>query len=204
MFTSQSIYEITGAFDHHAIRQKRLPGGLGMGELETSALTTMVLDFAGVDAFGHIVTAIGDKLEAAFFHEVELESYREGTAVVYVNGIAFKLGLSKHFGEGFGDEEEWICECVRNTRLPCPTLNNVFVNCVLFQDEDLLKVVARMYTHMMHNAGCNVCGVLIDASDIYCQGCCKYWNETGCITCLGKVGKLEDGEHQACKRRRLE
>jgi hypothetical protein len=198
MFTSQSIDEVKAAFDHHAIRQKILPGGLGMGELEIEVLATMVTDFAEFDAYGSTIESLTVQLLW------RLQEYHVDCFIDFeMNGKNFRLCIHEVTEDDL-DEDEADGPAGWNVLVLSPLLPHE-ENVLMCWGGTPTSAVKTAFDAMQENEVCQACGNLLQfAHRSYCKFCSRHWNDKGCLTCLGKVGKLEDGEHRACKRRRLE
>jgi hypothetical protein len=199
MFTAQSIDEVKAAFDHHAIRQKILPGGLGMGELEIEVLATMVTDFAGNDAYGSTIESLESQL---LENENGIANHYDVFVNFKLNDKVFKLNIVEitddEIEDGISDGLPGWKVIIRSPDLP------IGLNILKVWGGTPTSAVKSAFDAMQENEVCQACGNLLQCGyRSYCEFCSRHWNDKGCITCLGKVGKLEDGEHQACKRRRI-
>ena len=73
-----------------------------------------------------------------------------------------------------------------------------------FDRDDLFAAVLFMAAVVRRDDCCPICSrILYLESELYCRECKNHFNEPGCKTCKRPFGKLEDGEHPVCKKRRL-
>ena len=189
MFAVESFDQLKDIFDHHALQQKRLPGGLGMGELEIEVLATMVSDFAGNDAYGSTIESLTRQLLEKKDNHYDMFLNFE------MNDKTFKLNIICGIAEGWGG---WKV-IIHSPDLPDG------LNILKVWGGTPTSAVETAFDVMQENEVCQACGNLLQFGHrSYCDSCSRFWDDQGCKTCFGKVGYLgEDGEHSACKRRRI-
>jgi hypothetical protein len=195
MFTVESFAEVKAIFNHHALQQKKLPGGLGMGELEIEVLSMMVADFSGNDAYGSTIQSLESQLIWKYGNNFEDIFTR-----FEMNGKDFRLNIYEITEDEVDDGE---MEGPPGWKVVIHTTS--IGESLKVWEETHSDAVQSAFRVMRANEVCQACGnLLLVGHQSYCDSCSRYWNDKGCKTCLGKVGYMEDGEHSACKRRRLE
>ena len=192
MFAAESQDAIQEAFDDASSKQRQLPGGLGIGELETMILTTYVMDYAGNDAFGVVVENLNERL---------LEKAEAENPFVYmtVNGRRWKLNMYEITQEDLdgGDMNEVTTGWSVNVWMP-----GTYKILKCHTTENAMHATVQAFAAMQKVLFCSTCGGLLpNDSCVYCSDCLTTWNDKGCKLCGGQVGHLKDGVHEPCAKR---
>ena len=192
MFTEKSSQAIATAFEMASENQPA--GEARIGELETTALSGLVEQLAGVDEEGEVVDSWLETLSDA-----DAENWKVFTLQVVVNGRKATLRTFKAGGVWSGS-------------IGCHLPGQEFHYLVgqagtrssdAFKDEDPRVVVQTMFNCLKEEVTCPTCGrVLVDDSKQYCGNCKRYWNNAPCKLCGKRVGKLnDDGVHEPCAKK---
>ena len=168
-----------------------------MGELEIEVLTTMVTDFAGNDAYGSTIAALTRQLRQKEGNSYDLfVNFRLNDKIFKLN--IFEINPDDIENGGADGLSGWKV-IIRSPGLP----NGL--NILKLWGGSRTSAVENAFHVMQENEVCQACGNLLQFGHrSYCDSCSRFWDDQGCKTCFGKVGYLgEDGEHSACKRRRI-
>ena len=195
-FTEESSRNIQDAFQMASEDQPA--GEARIGELETTALSGLVEQLAGVDEEGEVVDSWLETLS-----DTDAENWKVFTLDVVVNGRKAHF-LMRLLPNAPG---VWSASISCQFQLPGQEYHYlVGGGSDVFEHEDPRVVVQMMFNCLKDGVTCPTCGrLLVDDSKQYCGNCTRHWNNAPCKRCGKHVGELnKDGVHEPCaKKRRL-
>ena len=196
-FSDQSKAVLTEAFERIEASERSL-GQLGIGEAETGALVNLCIELAGVD-------------EEWLIRKRLYKKGCERGAGVYGGAVEhFYNGSCWHFfmyertqemlNQGGWEEGAKPGFQMRLRKGEGPTFNSP--NSVVFSQETSYEAFDLAWKVMVESRYCATCENLLWEPMEVCQECLTYYQSSPCRICLKRVGKMTDGEHPVCKKRR--
>ena len=173
------------------------PAGPGDLTHTDASIAATIFDFSFVTAFDMFVDTLRWKAEAHMRDEADFAEF-------HYNGTCYYMQASEE-----KEDDQWREKAVGfHVSIANTSIRHASTNCYLFTDfhaTDLPTAITVMACTVRRNDCCALCKrLLYGETEMYCKYCRSHFNEPGCRECKCPFGRLDDGTHPACKKRRLD